>query len=77
MPAKVADGDERYPASYTNFYIGNSVVIVPIFNDPKDAAALQIVQKFFPGRKVVGINARAMVEGFGTFHCATQQQPRV
>jgi len=77
MPAKVADGDERYPASYTNFYIGNTVVIVPVFDDPKDAAALQIVQKFFPGRKVVGINARAMVEGFGTFHCATQQQPRV
>jgi agmatine deiminase len=77
MPSKVADGDERYPASYTNFYIGNTVVIVPVFDDPKDAAALRIVEKLFPGRKVVGINARAMVEGFGTFHCATQQQPRV
>ena len=77
MPAKIADGDERYPASYTNFYIGNTVVIVPVFKDPNDAEALRILQNLFPSRKVVGIDARAMVEGFGTFHCATQQQPRV
>jgi agmatine deiminase len=77
MPARVASGDERCPASYTNFYIGNTVVIVPVFNDPNDAGALRILQDLFPGRKVIGIDARAMVEGFGTFHCATQQQPRV
>ena len=77
MPAKIANGDERYPASYTNFYIGNTVVIVPVFKDPNDAEALRILQGLFPSRKVIGIDARAMVEGFGTFHCATQQQPRV
>ena len=77
MPAKVVTDNERYPASYTNFYIGNTVVVVPVFNDPNDAEALRILQDLFPGRKVIGIDARAMVEGFGTFHCATQQQPRV
>ena len=77
MPANVSCDDERYPASYTNFYIGNTVIIVPTFRDPNDEVALQIIQNLFPDRKVVGINAREMVEGFGTFHCATQQQPRV
>jgi agmatine deiminase len=78
MPGKVEDAEgQRYPASYTNFYIGNSVVIVPVFGDPRDTEALQILRKLFPGRTVIGINARAMVEGFGTFHCATQQQPRL
>jgi agmatine deiminase len=78
MPAKVEDADgQRYPASYTNFYIGNAVVIVPVFNDPRDAGALEILREVFPDRTVIGINARAMVEGFGTFHCATQQQPRL
>jgi agmatine deiminase len=77
MPAKVASGDERYPASYANFYIGNTVIIVPVFKDPNDTEALRILKGLFPGRKVIGIDARAMVEGFGTFHCATQQQPRV
>ncbi|MDP2797246.1 MAG: agmatine deiminase family protein [Methanoregula sp.] len=77
MPAPVMDGDERYPASYTNFYIGNSVVIVPVFKDPHDAEALKIIRNLFPEREVIGINARTMVEGFGTFHCGTQQQPRL
>jgi len=77
MPANVEDTDGRYPASYTNFYIGNTVVIVPVFSDPNDAVALQIIRTLFPDRDVIGINARAMVEGSGTFHCATQQQPLV
>ena len=77
MPAKVADIDERYPASYTNFYIGNTVVVVPVFDDPHDAEALRLIQEIFPDRNVTGIDARALVEGYGTFHCATQQQPGV
>ncbi|MGA2121407.1 MAG: agmatine deiminase family protein [Methanoregula sp.] len=75
MPGKVEDADQRYPASYTNFYIGNKVVIVPVFKDPHDTVALQILQDQFPDRNIIGINAHAMIEGFGTFHCATQQQP--
>jgi agmatine deiminase len=76
MP-KVEDPDQRYPASYTNFYIGNTTIVVPIFKDPHDAEALQILQEQFPDRAVVGVDARAIVEGFGTFHCATQQQPGI
>jgi agmatine deiminase len=77
MPGKVADQEQRYPASYTNFYIGNTTVIVPVFKDPHDAGALEILQELFPDRAVVGIDARAFVEGFGAFHCATQQQPGI
>ncbi len=77
MPGMIGDDRQRFPASYTNFYIGNTVVIVPVFDDPHDAAALQVLQDHFPDRTVIGIDARAMVEGFGTFHCATQQQPGV
>lgn len=77
MPAPVEADGERYPASYTNFYIGNTVVIVPVFGDPHDEEALRILGGIFSDRTVVGVNARAMVEGYGTFHCATQQQPRI
>jgi len=76
MPDPVICDGERCPASYTNFYIGNTVVIVPVFDDPHDETALAIIRDLFPDRTVVGVNARAMVEGSGTFHCATQQQPR-
>jgi agmatine deiminase len=77
MPAQVADMDGRYPASYTNFYIGNRVVIVPTFRDAHDELACSIIQKIFTDRTVIGIDARAMIEGYGAFHCATQQQPSI
>lgn len=74
MPGKVG-GEERLPASYANFYIGNTVVLVPVFGHPNDEAALARIRGFFPDREVVGIDCTAMVEGFGAIHCISQQQP--
>jgi agmatine deiminase len=64
----------RLPASYANFYIANSAVLVPTFNDPKDRVALGILGELFD-RPVVGIHAVDLVLGLGTLHCLTQQQP--
>ena len=75
MPKVVSDEDERLPASYTNFYIGNEKVLVPVFDHKNDAAALKILQDLFPTRKVVGIRCVDLVYGFGTIHCISQQQP--
>jgi agmatine deiminase len=77
MPEPVHYEGQRLPASYANFYIGNGVVLVPVFDDPHDAAALQTLAELFPQRRVLGINAREMVWGLGAFHCVTQQQPAV
>ena len=38
----------RLPASYANFYISNSSVFVPTFNDPRDRVALGILADLFP-----------------------------
>lgn len=65
----------RLPASYANFYIANSVVLVPTFNDVRDREALGLISEFFPERKVVGIHAVDYVLGYGTLHCSTQQEP--
>jgi agmatine deiminase len=75
MPRAVSDEGYQLPASYTNFYIGNEKVLVPIFNDPHDKKALEILQELFPTRKVVGIVCVDLVYGFGTLHCISQQQP--
>ena len=64
-------------ASYTNFYIGNEVVLAPTYNDPNDAKALEIIQSCFPDRKVVGIDCTDIIYGGGAIHCMTQQQPAV
>ena len=76
MPGRLGEG-ARLPASYLNFFIGNRVVLVPVFSDPKDERALGILMRVFPGREVTGFDCRALVEGMGAIHCITQQQPRV
>jgi len=68
-------GDERLPASYANFYIGNRAVLVPTFHEHKDRTAIRALKSQFPEREVVGIDCRSLVIGLGTIHCATQQQP--
>jgi agmatine deiminase len=75
MPEPVSYEDTRLPASYANFYIGNAVVLAPMFGSRRDALALATLRALFPGREVVGINAVDLVWGLGAFHCVTQQQP--
>ena len=77
MPEKIVREDLRLPASYANFYIANSCVLLPTFADPNDKAALSSLQKLFPDRRVIGIDCRELIWGLGTFHCLTQQQPAV
>ena len=77
MPAPVIFRGQRLPASYANFYIANGVVLVPVFNDPNDRVALNILSEVFRGREVLGIYCRDLVWGLGTIHCMTQQQPAV
>jgi agmatine deiminase len=77
MPKKIVREDLRLPASYANFYIANSCVLVPTFADPADERALSILRDCFPNRRVIGIDCRELIWGLGTFHCLTQQQPAV
>jgi len=65
----------RLAASYTNFYIGNQVVLVPAFHHSNDEKAREILQEFFPGRTLVGIDCTDIIYGAGTLHCISQQQP--
>ena len=77
MPAPVFFNAQRLPASYANFYIANELVLVPVFNDPNDRVALNILAKLCAGREVVPIYCRDLVLGLGTIHCMTQQLPAV
>ncbi len=76
MPKSVVYRRDRLPASYANFYIANSAVLVPVFNDEHDRIALDVLASCFTDRPVVGIYARDLVVGLGTLHCSSMQQPR-
>jgi len=76
MPREVDADGGRLPASYANFYIGNSAVLVPVFGDSRrDGAALETLSEFFHGRRIVPVDCRELVYGFGGIHCVSQQQP--
>jgi len=77
MPPRVECDGQRLPASYANFYIANSVVLLPFYGGPTDAVAREVLQSCFPTREVIGIDCTDLVWGLGAFHCLTQQVPRV
>jgi agmatine deiminase len=75
MPSPVIFEKRRLPASYVNFYVANGIVLVPVFNDPNDRVALDVIGDLFPDREIVGIYSGDLIWGFGAMHCMTQQQP--
>jgi len=75
MPPPLERNGIRLPASYANFYIGNRVILLPVFDCSADEEAASILARCFPGRRLVGLDCRDVVAGLGTFHCLTQQVP--
>ena len=76
MPGIIEYKGQRLPASYANFYIANSVVLLPTYrHQSMDTIAAQTLQQLFSDRRVVGIDSTNLIWGLGSFHCLTQQQP--
>lgn len=76
MPGRIECEGQRLPASYANFYIANEIVLVPTYRDKNDQCALEILQREFPTRRVIGVDSTALIWGLGSFHCISQQEPR-
>lgn len=67
---------EPLPASYANFLITNSLVLVPTFGLPQvDDYALGVIGDVFPKRKVCPVDCRILLEEGGAIHCLSMQQP--
>jgi len=78
LPWPMARFDEegtRLPATYANFLVINGAVLVPTYDDPKDAAALEAVSRAFPGREVIGVDCLPLILQHGSLHCVTMQLP--
>jgi agmatine deiminase len=76
-PEAVHDEDgRRLPATYANFLVINEAVLVPLYGSPTDPAALEILGRAFPGRRITGIDCRPLLTGNGSLHCITMQLPK-
>jgi agmatine deiminase len=60
-----------------NFLILNGAVLLPVFDDPADAVALDLFTKHFPGREIVPLDCRALVYGQGAIHCSSMQEAKI
>ncbi len=76
-PAVLRDDDGPVDYSYLNHYVVNGGVVACTFGDAHDERALGILREAYPGRQVVGIDARPLFARGGGIHCITQQQPAV
>jgi agmatine deiminase len=77
MPPALYQDDQRLPASYANFYIGNGVVLMPGYHPTTDEKARAVLAQAFPDREIVVIDSIDLVWGLGSFHCVSQQWPAV
>ena len=77
-PAPIYDENGmRLPATYANFLITNSQVLVPVYNQPEnDNSAINAIAQAFHGRNVVGIDCNALIKQHGSLHCITMQIPK-
>lgn len=77
FPAACHDPEgERLPATYANFLVINSAVLVPTYNDRSDGAALAAVKTAFPDREIIAIDCRSITLQHGSLHCLTMQLPK-
>ena len=68
-------GGERLAGSYVNFYSGNLTIVLPLLDPKRDRQASRQLQKIFPDRRIIGVQAREILLGGGGIHCITQQVP--
>jgi agmatine deiminase len=76
-PLTLEDGEGWVDWSYINHLVCNGGVVACTFEDARDAPSLAILEGAYPGRRVVGVDARPLFDRGGGIHCITQQQPAV
>ena len=74
-PERLRDDEGFVDYSYINHLVVNGGVLACAFDDPADDRALGVLREAYPGREVVGLDARPLFARGGGIHCITQQQP--
>ena len=73
MPKPIYKDGKRLPASYANFLITNSAVLLPVYKDESDKIVIDIFKELFPNREIIPLDSRRLIEEGGSIHCSTMQ----
>ena len=63
--------------SYLNFFITNRSVLLPVFKVKGERKVINLFKKNFKNKKIVPIDCKELIWGFGAIHCMTQQEPKL
>jgi agmatine/peptidylarginine deiminase len=71
MPQPVRDATgELLPATYLNFALLNSALLVPAYNQPeRDEAARQALGCYYPEREAISVPSTLFIHQGGSLHC--------
>ena len=77
MPYPIYDAEgERLPATYANFLITPTSVLLPVYGqEQKDKLAEQMMKIVYPDREIHCINCVSLIQQHGSLHCMTMQLP--
>ncbi|MGS2719211.1 agmatine deiminase family protein [Paraglaciecola aestuariivivens] len=73
LPLIMNQQGQRLPASYANYLIVNQHILCPIYQQPEDELAMQVMAQAYPDYKIVPINCLPLVQQFGSLHCISMQ----
>lgn len=77
-PETLRDEEGFVDYSYVNHLVVNGGVIACGFGEERaDAAAREVLEAAYPGRRAVTVDSRPIFARGGGIHCITQQQPTV
>lgn len=76
LPDTVEMDGEILPATYANFLITPTRILLPVYGQAqKDYLASQVVKIAFPDHEVVPIDCAPLIRQHGSLHCVTMQFP--
>jgi agmatine/peptidylarginine deiminase len=82
IPMPAFYGNDQYPPypgeaglypTYANALFVNKTVILPVYENVLDAAAVDTFQKYLPGYRIAPVNCRNIIWAGGAVHCITKE----
>ena len=76
LPDTIEADGEVLPATYANFLITPSSILLPVYGQyRKDLLAAQTLKIAFPDHEIVQIDCNPLIRQHGSLHCVTMQFP--